>query len=257
MRVRGFCCGWLEMDYGDLIVGEGGRIRLPVPCYLIEHAGSVIVFDSGLHPDVRDERSARHGILSPHFDCHLPDGAALHERLAACGIDPSGVDYLALSHLHFDHVGGATLLSEAELVLQRAEWEAAVADAAGETYLAADIESLHDPRLVEGEWDLLGDGRVRLIPSAGHTAGHQSLHLRTDGGGEIVLCGDACYMRRSLDERALPGSGYDLDAQRRSFERLRDLESAGASLIFGHDPAQWPAGPGDDKVVELSSPRAS
>ncbi len=110
MRVRGFCCGWLEMDLGGLIEGGEGRVRLPVPAYLIEHEGSVLVFDAGFHPDVRDEGSERHRILATDFDCDLPKGTALDERLGACGIDRSEVDFLALSHLHFDHVGGASLL---------------------------------------------------------------------------------------------------------------------------------------------------
>ncbi len=97
---------------------------------------------------------------------------------------------------------------------------------------------------------------MRLIPTPGHTAGHQSLLLRTDDGGELLLCGDACYTRRSLDEMALPGSAFDFDAQRREMERLKVLESAGARLIFGHDPAQWPAGPDDDEIVELAPPAA-
>jgi N-acyl homoserine lactone hydrolase len=257
VRVRGFCCGWLGMDYDGVVAGEEGRIRLPIPCYLIEHAGSVLVFDAGLHPDVRDVGSDRYRVLSPDFDCDLPAGTALDERLAACGVEAAGVDFLALSHLHFDHVGGSALLEKADLVVQRAEWEAAAADVAGEAYLAADLESGLRLRLVDGEWDLFGDGRVRLIPTAGHTAGHQSLLLRTDDGSDLVLCGDACYMRRSLDEGALPPFAFDLAAQRRGLEQLALLESSGAKLIFGHDPAQWPSGPADDKVLELARPSTS
>ncbi len=164
------------------------------------------------------------------------------------------VDFLALSHLHFDHVGGSALMGNADLVVQRAEWDSAVADVAGEAYLPADLENGLRRRLFDGEWDIFGDGRVRLIPTVGHTAGHQSLLLRTDDGADLVLCGDACYMRRSLDEGVLPPFGFDLAAQRRGLEQLALLESAGARLVFGHDPAQWPTGPADDKIVELAGP---
>jgi N-acyl homoserine lactone hydrolase len=254
MRVRGFCCGWLGADIGGLIEGARGQVRIPVPAYLIEHAGSALVFDAGLHPDVRDDQSARRSALAPDFDCDLPAGTDLGERLAACGIDPAQVDLLVLSHLHFDHVGGSGLVGNAEFVVQRTEWLAAVADVAGETYMPADIEGERRLRLLDGEWDVFGDGRVMLLPTTGHTAGHQSLVVRTDDGSQVVLCSDACYFRRSLEELALPPHAFDRDAQLRGFEQLRRLQSAGARLLFGHDPEQWPSGPDDDRIVDLSGP---
>jgi len=158
-----------------------------------------------------------------------------------------------LSHLHFDHVGGSGLVGNAEIVVQRAEWLAAIADVDGETYMAADLDSGRRLRLLDGEWDVFGDGRLLLLPTAGHTAGHQSLLVRTDGGGELVLCSDACYLRRSLQALALPPYALDREAQLQVFDRLRRLESAGAQLIFGHDPEQWPTGPDDDRIAELAN----
>jgi glyoxylase-like metal-dependent hydrolase (beta-lactamase superfamily II) len=253
MRVRGFCCGWLEGDVAGLIEGEQGRVRLPIPAYLIEHAGSTLVFDSGLHPDFRDRHSARSLAIAPDFEPLLPEGTHLAERLAACGVALTDVDVLAVSHLHFDHGGGSRLLSDAELLVQRGEWTAALADVDGENYLPADVDRDRRPHLLDGDHDVFGDGRVTLLATPGHTAGHQSLLVRTDGGGELVLCGDACYFERSLRRRALPPYAFDRTAQLEGFERLRELESSGARLIFGHDPAQWP-GPEDDVNVELASP---
>jgi glyoxylase-like metal-dependent hydrolase (beta-lactamase superfamily II) len=211
-----------------------------------------LVFDAGLHPDVRDVRSERHRTVAPDFECDLPEGTDLSERLEACDVDPASVNFLVLSHLHFDHTGGSGLVGNAELVLQRAEWLAAVADVDGETYMTADLDRERSMHLLDGEWDVFGDGRVTLLSTPGHTAGHQSLLVRTDDGGELVLCGDACYLRRSLQALALPPHAFDRDAQLEVFERLRRLEAAGARLLFGHDPEQWPAGTEDDRIVELS-----
>jgi N-acyl homoserine lactone hydrolase len=252
MRVRGFCCGWLEMDVAELIDGEQGRSRIPVPAYLIEHAGSTLVFDAGLHPDFRDHRSDRYREVAPDIECYLPEGTNLRERLEACDVDVADVDMLALSHLHFDHGGGSCLVGGAELVVQRSEWQAALADVKGEIYMSGDLDPGRTLRLLDGEYDVFGDGRVVLVPTTGHTAGHQSLRVRTDDGGELLLCGDACYFERSLRLLAPPPHAFDRDSQLEGFERLRRLESTGARMIFGHDPRQWPTGPGDDRIVELS-----
>ncbi|HEV3268966.1 MAG TPA: N-acyl homoserine lactonase family protein [Acidimicrobiales bacterium] len=252
MRVRGFCCGWLEGDVADLIEGEEGRVRLPIPAYLIEHAGATLVFDSGLHPDFRDQHSARYQSVAPAFDAFLPEGTHLAERLDACGVSVDDVDFLALSHLHFDHGGGSRLLGASELLVQRAEWLAALADVDGENYLPADVDRDRDPHLLDGEHDVFGDGRATLIPTPGHTAGHQSLLVRTDDGSDLVLCGDACYFERSLRRLALPLHSFNRTTQLEGFHRLGELESAGARLVFGHDATQWPTGPDDDFIVELA-----
>jgi glyoxylase-like metal-dependent hydrolase (beta-lactamase superfamily II) len=101
-------------------------------------------------------------------------------------------------------------------------------------------------QLVDGEHDVFGDGSVVCLPTPGHTAGHQSLRVRTDER-EIVLTGDACYFRETLETSRLPLFGFDRDQQLASLELLRRLEADGAHLHFGHDLAQVP----DDAVRTL------
>lgn len=253
MRVRGFCCGWLDSDLSRFIAGAHGALRVPVPAYVIEHAGATVVFDAGVHPDLRVDPRARIGVLADVYVCDLPDGTALDERLTELQVDPADVDALITSHLHFDHAGGCALLPDARLVVQRAEWDEAVAVDDGIVYSAADFDCGHDRQLLDGEHDVFGDGRAQLIPTPGHTIGHQSLRLQLDDGREIVLCGDACYLRHALDTLELPPFAHDKKVQRDTLVALRALEATGASLVFGHDPAQWPTGPADDRIVDLSA----
>jgi len=242
-RVRGFTCGWLETDLGGLLEGGEGRIRIPVLSYVVEHPKGTLVFDTGLHTDMRDDPAGRIGSLAEYFASELAAGTAVHERAEA--LDAT-LDMVVCSHLHFDHCGGNALLGDVPVVVQRREWEAAHgADPLG-SYLSADFDTGQEMRLVDGEHDLFGDGSVVCIPTPGHTAGHQSLRVRT-AAREIVLTGDACYFRRSLEELRLPIFGHDRDDQLRSFDLLRSLEARGAHLVFGHDPAQWV----DDAVVAL------
>jgi glyoxylase-like metal-dependent hydrolase (beta-lactamase superfamily II) len=146
---------------------------------------------------------------------------------------------IVCSHLHFDHCGGNALLGDVPVVVQRMEWEAAHGADSGVAYLTADFDTGQDVRLVDGEHDVFGDGTVVCVPTPGHTAGHQSLRVRT-AERELVLTGDACYFRRSLETSMLPMFGHDRAEQLRTFDVLRALEAAGAHLVFGHDPDQWP-----------------
>jgi N-acyl homoserine lactone hydrolase len=240
------------METSGLMEGASGRTRVPIPSYLIEHAGSVVVFDAGLHPDFADPESERSKDVFAFMECHLPEGTTLDARLASCGIDVSDVDYLVLSHMHFDHIGGSPLLREADLVVQRAEWLAAVADLDGEIYMPVDVDPERPRQLLDGEWDMFDDGRVVVVPTSGHTPGHQSLRILTDDGTTLVLCGDSCYLRASLDTSTLPPNPFDGAAQRSVFSWFNELEADGARLIFGHEPSQWPSGPEDDRIVELA-----
>ena len=62
--------------------------------------------------------------------------------------------------------------------------------------------------------------------------------MRLDSG-DVVLTGDACYLRRTLDELHLPSVVDDADAMLASLARLRALRDAGARIIYGHDPEYW------------------
>jgi N-acyl homoserine lactone hydrolase len=233
--VRGFTTGWLETDLAGLLEGGEGTIRIPVLSYLVDHPKGSLVFDTGLHTDMRDDPVARIGRLADYFVSELAAGTAIHERTEALAVAP---DMIVCSHLHFDHCGGNELLGDVPVVVQRAEWEAAHGGDTSAAYLPADYDTGQDVRLVDGEHDLFGDGSVVCIPTPGHTAGHQSLRVRT-ADRELVLTGDACYFRESLERSKLPLFGHDRAQQLRTFATLRALEAAGAHLVFGHDPAQW------------------
>ena len=239
LRLQAFTCGWLTGDLGMFIRGETGSLKLPVPAYLIRHPRGTAVFDAGMHPALQ-RSGERLGAMARLFEIDYGEGEEIGARLESVEVAPDRVDFLVNSHLHFDHAGGNELVPNARLVVQRAEWEAAHTPEliAANGYAPHDFEHGHDLVLAEGEHDLFGDGSVVCIPTYGHTPGHQSLRVRLPGG-DVVLCGDACYFRRTLDELALPAILHDEAAMLASLERLRALERAGAQIFYGHDPEFW------------------
>lgn len=240
VQLFAFTCGWLEAALEMFLPGEEGRIRVPVPSYLIRHPRGQVVFDTGLHPSTQSDPAGRLGFLAEIFRIEFAPGEELPARLEATGVDPERVDVLVNSHLHFDHAGGNALLPNARWIVQRREYEAArdaeIGPANG--LHAADWDHGHDVQPVDGEFDLFGDGSVTCLPTWGHTPGHQSLRVHLDSG-PVVLAGDACYLRRTLEEGLLPNIVYDRDQMSDSLDRLRELQRRGARIFYGHDPEFW------------------
>lgn len=241
MRLTALTCGWLTGPAGGFLAGASGELRVPVPSFLVDHPKGKLLFDTGMHPDAGRDPSARLGLAASIFKVHFEPGEDVAGRLAVLGVDPGEIRFIVNSHLHFDHAGGNATIPDARLIVQRAEWQAGQdPDLAASNYFdRKDYDCGHEVQTVSGEHDVFGDGRVTCVPTYGHTPGHQSLRVRLDSGREVVLTGDACYLRRTLEELHLPAVVHDPEAMLASLRRLRAMRDAGAAIFFGHDPEFW------------------
>ncbi len=241
LSVFALTCGHLEGDFGHLMVGGEGRVRVPIPAYLIEHPKGSALFDTGMHTDCQHDPAGRVGPrIAGLFDFDFRPGEEISARLEALGRDPGKIDLVINSHFHFDHAGGNALVPNATMIVQRREWDAGMdAEVSARVgFNPRDFDLGHKLRLIDGEHDVFGDGSVTCLPTHGHTPGHQSLRLRL-GRREIVLAADACYFCRTLRERRLPRFVYDREAMLASLDRLEALERGGARIFFGHDLEFW------------------
>ena len=246
-----FTCGLLEGEFGRVMEGGEGRIAMPVPVFLIEHPKGRVLFDSGLHPDCQHDPVGRLGErMASLYAIRFRPGEEISARLEAIDRDPARIDLIVNSHLHFDHVGGNALVPNATMIVQRREWEARLDPdiAVPHGYDARDYDVGHTLRLIDGEYDVFGDGSVVCMPTYGHTPGHQSLRVRLDSG-DTVLAADACYFCQTLRERRLPRYVFDREAMMDSLDRLAALERRGAHIFFGHDPEFWRTVPQAPKVM--------
>lgn len=244
VELYAFTCGFLTIPRAFMLEGEDGLITVPVPSYLIVHPKGRVLFDSGLHAATQSDPAAYVGeLIARYHDFHFEVGEDIAARLAAFGTDPGKIDYVVNSHLHFDHCGGNALLPNATVLLQRRELDHARAVASNQGYLTTDWDTGQPIRTIDGEHDLFGDGQIVCLPTYGHTPGHQSLRVRTEKGGEFVLCGDACYLRDSLEQMRTPGVIADKEAALAVFRRFREMQARGATIMFGHDPEFWKSVP--------------
>jgi len=179
------------------ILSMGGDMQTflvaPVLVFYIEGEGKKIVMDAGV--EAPDEQGFVHG-----FPCTGGGEEGIRKALQSVGTNPEEIDYLVLSHLHFDHCAQASLFKNARVIVQKKEWETAFHPVPPsrvffEPSLFRNLEAM-DLVLVEGEYSVAEGVSTLFLP--GHSQGLQGLAVET-AGGTAVLTGDLCYSYYNLD----------------------------------------------------------
>ena len=249
LSIHALCGGYIDLDrsgfYSD--VAPGTRVTVPVSCFLITHPSGRVLLDTGVHRQALTDPVGRLGEgRASRFRIRSQPGDEVVSQLALLGLAPDDIRYVVNSHFHFDHCGGNEFFPRSTFLVQKAEMEAARRPGFAPGYNPSPIDFDHplDYRLVDGEHDVFGDGSVLLFPTFGHTPGHQSLRVRLGKGADMVCAADACYTRENMDRDVLPRILWNGPIMRESLATLRRLrDQAGATVFFGHDPAQWQATP--------------
>jgi N-acyl homoserine lactone hydrolase len=212
----------------------------PVSSALIRHNQGNVLFDTGCHPSVVEHGEERWGPLMKVMTPVMRAEETLLPSLAAVGVNPDDIDVVVCSHLHPDHCGCNAFFKKASILVHVREIEAAqapAAEAAG--YLRADWDHGQPTDPINGERDVFGDGRVVLIPLPGHTPGTMGANVHLDRDGSFLLVSDAVSLRENLDTDTVPRNTWNAEALLKSFEEIRRIEKSGATVICGHDDAQW------------------
>lgn len=212
-----------ETDIRDLIV----------PCYVVEHEKGRLLWDGGLPSKTAEVDGWQgEGMLS-RLD------RTLSEQLSDIGLDMSSFDYTAYSHMHFDHVGVANEVNGATLIIQKNEYDAAFADEVTVPGFDPSLyNNLKDAEriLIEGDHDVFGDGRVRIISAPGHTPGHQVLFIDLENSGPVVLSGDLYHFAISREDRRVPAFNVDRAMTLASMDRVEALVAqTGATFWIEHE----------------------
>ncbi|HEY4909041.1 MAG TPA: N-acyl homoserine lactonase family protein [Methylomirabilota bacterium] len=247
MNVYALCGGLIDLDLSGFFcdVAPGSRATVPVICFLIAHPRGHVLVDTGVHRQALTDPVGRLGERrAGRFRLRSTPADEVVSQLALLGLVPDDVRYVVNSHFHFDHCGGNEFFPHATFLVQRPEMEAArqVQVGASIAYSPSPIDFDHplDYQLVSGEHDVFGDGRLVLMPTYGHTPGHQSVRVRAGKDTDLVLTADACYTRENMDRDVLPTVLWDAAEMSRSLGKLRELrDRKGAMVVYGHDVAQW------------------
>ncbi|KJA28716.1 hypothetical protein HYPSUDRAFT_33049 [Hypholoma sublateritium FD-334 SS-4] len=258
----------------DIFIADGvpgERHILPSLCFLIQHSGRAekIVFDLGIHPDLTTYPPAVQQAVAAVFK--VQDSPKCVDALAKGGLAPDDIDYVCLSHVHFDHTGDPHAFKKSTFLVGdacRALFDDAY-PANPTSTLASDLLPADRTRyLPVAEWtplgpfprafDFFGDGSLYIVDSPGHIEGHINILARTSADGAwIYLAGDSMHHWRILEglSQIKTGMPYgptfcihkDKHAAEESIERIRELRKLPrVQVLLAHDGPWYDDNKGGD-----------
>ena len=207
---------------------------------MIQHPKGVLVWDTGL-PDKMAEAK---GGVDPAPGIHVTIEKTMASQLDAIGIKPADVTYVAFSHLHFDHTGNANAFAASTWIMNKAEiaWASATPPPAPVQPDSFSAFKNAKNQMIDGDYDVFGDGTVRILKAPGHTPGHQVLLLKLKKTGAVLLSGDLWHVRDNRKFSRVPMVNTERADSLASMQRVEKIiANTKAKLIIQHDPQDFKA----------------
>jgi len=220
---------------------ESNHVTLGLHQLLVRGKDFVLLIDAGMG-DKRTLRQREHQAMAPF--------RSWDERLAAQGLTPSDVTHIIFTHLHIDHVGGATRFTEnrkecvpvfpnARHFIQLGEWNDACRpnERTRDSYMMHSILPLQECgrlELVSGDIEILPG--IHLKVTGGHTSHHQMVFIVSDGN-RLAWPADLCPTSFHLN--ATWQSAFDMHPVESLRARQRFLDhilNTRTSVVFNHEP---------------------
>ena len=232
---------WQRTDPPD----DQHRVQLDSNCVLVRTRDSLVLIETGWGNKLPTKQQGQ---------IALETGVTIRTRLEIAGVGVDEIDCVLLSHLHMDHVGGASeidadgniapVFPRARYVVQRGEWNDALANRSimRVSYLPDNLHPLEASgrlRLLDGEDEVVNGVSVCLAP--GHTRYHQTVHVQ-GANRRLVFAGDVLPTWSHI-----PGPynmAYDMVLYDNMLQKLQLLHSAsknGWFVVTSHD-AKVPIG---------------
>jgi glyoxylase-like metal-dependent hydrolase (beta-lactamase superfamily II) len=226
------------------------KVRFNLGSFLVRTDGRTVLVDTGLGP-------------KPAETPEVPWGTLL-EEFKTNGVTPEEVDMVVMTHLHRDHVGWNLLSQGGKYVptfpharywMSATDWEVChKPEVQPERFPNAPtcvwpLAELGLVELMQGEHVLTRD--LTAIPTPGHTPGHMSILITSQGERALIL-GDAAHNPAQIQETDwVSRADMDPEVTRRTRRELMErIERDEIVVAAGHFPA-----PGFGKVIRLAGRR--
>ncbi len=221
---------------------------IPVFVWVIEHPEGVIVVDTGLCAAMQDSAyfpRVQRPYWQSQYRFHVQPEEEIGPRLRSVGIAPGDVRWVVLTHTHFDHTGGLHHFPHANVLFTAREYRDAMALRSAHFALPEKWPGSLVPYEVAFGPSSLGAfsqshtltraGDVHVVPTPGHTPGHQSVIVQTDD----MLCflgGDTSFDQAALVENLVDAPTVNRFLWQDTRQRILDYaRSAPLVYLTTHD----------------------
>jgi glyoxylase-like metal-dependent hydrolase (beta-lactamase superfamily II) len=229
--------------WGGLVgeeVDEKRRLLQALNCLLIETPAGRVLVETGIGERVDEKTRAM----------RVYEGPPIVPALEAAGFAPGTVDLVAMSHLHFDHAGGllradgTRAFPRATIVAQRAEWEVALGDNPRlvASYVQPELALVREwgaEGWADGEREILPG--VSVVPTGGHSTGHQAIVVRGGGAGGRTLAffGDLLMRPWAANPRWVTSfDDFPLDSVAQKADLFAQAVDEGWIVVLSHEREQ-------------------
>jgi len=228
-----FDCGSIVVSDLDVFSSAGDYAgqtdTLTNTCYLIRHPQGDLLWDLGLPQGLVGAGPQTEGVFT------LTLKKTITEQLAEIGLSAQDIEFIAISHSHFDHSGQVAMFSDSQWLVNKDELE---------YMFSTDANKIQNARFAElsksihsGNHDVFGDGSVMILALPGHTPGHSALQVNLAESGSILLTGDLYHRSESRELKRVPRFNSDEAQTRESMEIFETLaRESGARVIIQHEP---------------------
>ena len=238
VRLYALDCGHAEFKdmgmFSDTGEYDGKTGALAVPCFLIRHPKGSLLWDTGLGDKIAENKDG-----ADFNGIHFTVTTTLTEQLKAIGLAPADVTFVAFSHFHLDHTGNANAFGASTWIINRNELSWATADPTPGGVVPESFSAYKDAKtqMIDGDYDVFGDGSVRILRAPGHTPGHQVLEVMLQKAGRVILSGDLYHTRANREFTRVPGFNASRADTLASINRIETIvRNTKARFIVQHDP---------------------
>lgn len=248
MRIHAISTGMLRIKNNHRVgKGESRALRqlmwfldptftefFPIHVWVIEHPEGVIVIDTGdtarsLTPDYFPPGAGM--VFRNYFRWLITPEDEIGPQLHRIGIAPEDVRWVVMTHAHMDHANGLNYFPNSEIIFSETEYHAALRDGTTHGAIPSRWPDWMKPSLINylpeatgpfsHSYPLTKAGDVRIVPTPGHTIGHQSVIVQ-DGDVSLFFAGDTSFGIKSLLKSVVDGVAHDARTLRETQRLILD-----------------------------------